>query len=397
MILSILKRLGGSSAALRLMRDRSGNFGILTAIALPILIAAAGAAVDLANAMQSRNQMNSIADAASLAAAQALTDKTVTIAQATQIATDYANAQITALGLSANSFKISVVITPTVTSSLAIQNTVAVKLYGKMDTSLMRAVGINSMDIASASTSTSSTGQQNSLSMYLVLDRSGSMQASVTGTKNTAYSKCTYYYMNAAQTAMYSVSNYSPCMYQRIEVLQNAVSSLLQTLEKTDPTHTLVRTGADAYSSSAYTQQKLDWGESGVSTYVAAMSPGGGTSSTDAFKAGVDAMVDPMENTYHLNKNGLVPKKFMILMTDGENNYSSDNTATITQCKRAKDANITVYTVGFLLSSATAKSFLLSCASNASTYYDATDGASLSAAFANIAQQTSGSLPLVTN
>jgi hypothetical protein len=69
-------------------------------------------------------------------------------------------------------------------------------------------------------------------------------------------------------------------------------------------------------------------------------------------------------------------------MTDGENSSSSDNTKTLTQCKRAKDAGVTVYTVGFMLSSLVAKNFMLNCASSAATYYDAQDGSLLNAAFA---------------
>lgn len=103
-----------------------------------------------------------------------------------------------------------------------------------------------------------------------------------------------------------------------------------------------------------------------------------------------------MEDSVHKNNNSLLPKKYVVFMTDGENDSPSDNAKTIAQCKRAKDAGATVSTVGFMLASASAKSFLLNYASNASTYYDAQDAGILISAFATIATQTAGALPLLT-
>ena len=56
-------------------------------------------------------------------------------------------------------------------------------------------------------------------------------------------------------------------------------------------------------------------------------------------------------------------------------------------CTAIKNAKIEVYTVGFEVSSA-AKSFLASCATDASHYYDATTEVALEAAFRDIAKST---------
>lgn len=381
-----------------LAHDRSGNFGIITALLLPVLLGAGGLAVDVANAMHVKAQLGAIADSASLAAASALGSKEITTAaQAKALANAFATGQLAGAGIDPSSFTISVDVKTTILNSLSNKYEVAVVIDGVTDTSLMRVFGQRTMNVANAATAMSSTGTQNSLSMYLVLDRSGSMQASVTTSIRSRTKGCTYYYLNSAQTTMYSEKNVKPCYNYRIEVLQSAVSDLLATLDKADPEAKFIRTGADAYSSDKFTPQDLEWGTTGVNEYVSAMDAEGGTSSTNAFKEGVDSLLDPMEDTAHKNRNGLVPKKYILLMTDGENNSSSDNTKTLAQCKRAKDAGITVYTIGFMLSSQTAKNLLFNCASSSTTYYDAQDGDLLNEAFATIATQTSGGLPLLTN
>ncbi len=381
-----------------LASDRSGNFAILTAIVLPLLLGAGGVAVDLANGLQTKAQMGAVADAASLAAAAQLVDKTVTITTATQTAKDFANSQITGMGLNPNTFNVDVIITPTLNATtLSTSYSISVALKGKITTPILGVFGVSAMDVAAASSSTSSTGQQSSLSMYFVLDKSGSMQSSVDGSVNPNVKTCNYYYMNQQQTQMLVRNNQTNCLYQRIEMLRNSVANLLDTLSSSDPDDKYVRTGATSFDDDANKEQPMAWGETGVADYVSKLTYGGGTSSTDAFTNGVTALTKLTETTTQVTRNGLVPKKYIVFMTDGENNYSSDNTATLTQCKKAKDNGITVYTIGFMLASTTAKNFLSSCAYSTQTYFDASNGAALTAAFKTIASQTSGALPMLTN
>lgn len=392
-----LRSAAKSLRAFPLWRDKNGNFGIITALLLPCLIGTAGLAIDVVSALETKGEMGEIADSASLAATSALAAKQANVSEAKKIANDFAMSQIASLGLSPDDVLVDVNVTTLPSANGTTKYQVAVNISGKMPTTLLQAIGKGSMDVANGSVSTGSTGSQNSMSMYLVLDRSGSMEASVVGSVNPAYSKCTYYYLNAAQTQMYSRANQSPCYYQRIEVMKMAVRDLLHTLQQADPEKRLVRTGAGAFSSGAFDPHPLEWGVVGTNEHVQEMEANGGTSSTKAFKLGVEALLDRDEDNAHEAKNGLKPKKYIVLMTDGENNNASDNNSTNAQCNRAKAQDITVYTVGFMLSSTTAKDFLQKCATSAKTYFDATDGAALSAAFAEIAQQTSGKLPLLTN
>ncbi len=379
-------------------RDTGGNFGMITALLLPVLIGTGGLALDVVSALGTKSEMGAIADSASLAATSALAAKKANVAEAKQIAINFAESQIGSLGLSPDDVVVDVQVTTLPSASGTTKYQVVVNISGKMPTTLLRAIGKDSMDVANSSVSTGATGTQNSLSMYLVLDRSGSMEASVVGSVNPAHRKCTYFYLNSAQTQMYSKSDQSPCYYQRIEVMKMAVNDLLTTLQKADPENRLVRTGAGGFSSGAFDPYPLNWGVSGTNQHVQQMPAEGGTSSTKAFKLGVEALLDRDEENAHEAKSGLTPKKYIVFMTDGENNNRSDNNSTNAQCNRAKASQkVTVYTVGFMLSSEVAKEFLKKCATSSKTYFDATDGKSLSAAFAAIAEETSGKLPLLTH
>jgi hypothetical protein len=82
--------------------------------------------------------------------------------------------------------------------------------------------------------------------------------------------------------------------------------------------------------------------------------------------------------------------KIAVLMTDGDYNtdYVSGNGSSAAQakqlCTKMKNEGITVYTVGFMVSSS-AKQLLEGCATSSSHFYDATDGEKLKLAFRNIA------------
>ena len=53
----------------RFLADTNGNFGIMTAILLPVLLGFAGAGIELANVMQIKANLQNTADSAALAAA----------------------------------------------------------------------------------------------------------------------------------------------------------------------------------------------------------------------------------------------------------------------------------------------------------------------------------------
>lgn len=383
--------------ARRFLVDRTGNFAILTCLIAPIAIGGAGVAVDLTSASLAKNQTQSAADAAAIAGAASLADGTQTILTVKQYVLDFVSGSMKQNTYSTDTYTPTVTITPSVDpATLSVLYTVDVQLQQVHTTTpLTSMMGFKTLTIAVDATAKSSVGQQNSLSMYFVLDRSGSMQASTTQ-RNPNKSICMYEKYTLTPVETLTPTGNTTCYYYRIQVLQNSVQALLDTFEAADPQHRLIRTGADSYNAAADPVQNTGWGTSGVSSYVSKLVAIDGTSSTKAFSNAVAALTDPMENTYHKNMNGLVPKKYIVYMTDGANNNLIDDTNTLAQCTAAKLAGITVYTVGFS-APARGKTLLLACASAPVDFYDASDADDLNAAFADIAKETSGGLPLLTN
>ncbi len=79
-----------------MLKDRGGNFGMMAALAMPLILAAGGVAIDMAKMVTTKNQMQDAADAAALAAASALVSKEKPdIAKAKEIATNFLKAQTT--------------------------------------------------------------------------------------------------------------------------------------------------------------------------------------------------------------------------------------------------------------------------------------------------------------
>ncbi len=99
-----------------------------------------------------------------------------------------------------------------------------------------------------------------------------------------------------------------------------------------------------------------------------------------------------------------MPRKALVLMTDGANtmyfrnsdgshqdkrnngDVTTANLDTTKLCDYAKSKNIEVYTVAFAVTDVAAKTMLQGCATDAAHYYDATNAAALAAAFQAIGQ-----------
>ncbi|MBA4270624.1 MAG: hypothetical protein C0447_14620 [Methylobacterium sp.] len=99
-----------------------------------------------------------------------------------------------------------------------------------------------------------------------------------------------------------------------------------------------------------------------------------------------------------------MPRKAMVLMTDGANtlyfrnsdgthqavrnngDVTTTNLDTSKICDYAKSKKIEVFTVAFAVTDVAAKTMLQGCATSAGHYYDATDAAALTAAFQSIGQ-----------
>lgn len=401
-----------SSIFARLAACRSGNFGMMTAILMPVVAAGAGVAIDYNRMVQIKTLLQDSADSAALAAANALAVKNVSDEEAIALAKQFMAAQFynivprndsstedgAAAPVDIDKAAVASVERQTSTSG----KTFDVELAGSytMETNGMTALlGWKSVTLKVTASAQSTTESKNALSMFLVLDRSGSMAedtSTVNGAKplKTVKYDCGYYQGDKwiSRTCSYQATNY----YSKIESLKLAVGSLTTQLTKADPLSKYVRTAAVSYNASMQNPTTLQWGSATALTYVQALTATGGTDSSGAMARAYSDVSASSEDTAHKNKNGQVPSKFIIFMTDGDNNQSSADTKTKATCDTAKKAGVQIFTVAFMAPSK-GQSLLKYCASSTSNYYDAQNAAELVAAFKEIGDKAVQASTRLTN
>jgi Flp pilus assembly protein TadG/uncharacterized protein YegL len=403
-----------SSIFSRLIGCRSGNFGMITAIIIPVAAAGAGVAMDLNRMVQIKSILQDSADSGALAAANALAVKNVSDDEAISLAKKFMASQFYNIVPRENSGTDSSGTTAPVDVDKAaigsVERTTAtggktydVKLTSSytMNTNGMTALlGWKTVTIKVSATAQSTTETKNALSMFLVLDRSGSM-AEDTNTVNeaspttTVSYNCGYYnnYGNwVNKTCSYEETNY----YTKIESLKLAVASLTTQLNTADPDTKYVRTAAVSYNASMQPPTALEWGTTKALNYVKALTATGGTDSSDAMARAYTDIIKSSEDTAHKNKNRQTPSKFIVFMTDGDNNYTSADTKTKATCDSAKAAGVQIFTVAFMAPSK-GQTLLKYCASSTSNYYDAQNAAELVAAFKEIGDKAVQASTRLTN
>ena len=374
------------------LKDRKGNLSIIAALALPVGLAAAGMAIDFSKMVAAKAALQNAADAAALAAASALANDEITTVQAEALATDFVKGQmanhIDAPENEEEAFDFSgctdVDVQQQTTVGTAKKYTVKVTTCYDVDYSALSAfMGRTSGRVSVSSTTQSSTESKNALSMYLVLDRSGSM-AEYTNTVSGSY-QCRY---GRRTTTCYTY-------YDKITALRMAASNLMDQLKTADPDKLLVRTAAVSYNSAMQTPVNLAWGTAHAKTYISNLQADGGTDSGLAFKTAYNAVGAATEDTLHQQKNGQVPSKYIVFMTDGDNNYTSADTETKKWCDKARQAGIEVYSVAFMAPSR-GQALLSYCATSSAHYFKAEDAEDLNAAFQYIGERATATATRLT-
>jgi len=180
----------------------------------------------------------------------------------------------------------------------------------------------------------------------------------------------------------------------RMGSLKTAVASMTQQLNTADPETKYVRMGVVFYNSST-SGLTVDWGSNTANALVQATHAGGGTNSTGAMTIAVDRLIGNAEDQNHSQRNNGSPRKIILFLTDGANNQSSSDTATISHCDRAKNNNVEIYSVAFE-APAQGQALLNNCASSADHYFNSQNSAQLIAAFSEIAEITAGRLAFWT-
>jgi Flp pilus assembly protein TadG len=383
----------------QLSADRSGNFGIITAIVLPVLVGAAGLAVDVSNMLLSKRYLQEATDAAALAVATYMAqDSSATEDGAKKLAINFVKGQM------ANSVSTDVVddiakstsatITTTTTSDGKRYDIQVASNYALVLTPFMSVFGKYSTPIGANSSTTSGISQSKSaLSMSLVLDESGSMLAN-TNEKISPATTCKQY-----NTSGSLVSNNAPCYVKKIDALKTAANLLLDQLDKADAKAKYVRTNAIAWSGSIQDSSTFAWGTTKTRTDVInTMSAGGNTESYVPMKKAADDLMTTgsgSETKIQNDAGNTKLTKYIVFMTDGENNKSSSDTNTLTVCTAAKTAGIKIYSIAFMAPTA-GQSLLNKCSSGAGYYYAAESMADLLDAFKAIGEEASANKTLLT-
>jgi Flp pilus assembly protein TadG len=419
---------------LRFLKDRGGNFGMMTAILLPVTLGVGGVSMDLIRALELKNQMQAAVDAGALAAASAMASKDMTEAEASALANSWIIADFSrshapedetpeqkAAREAATEEGTQSRASTTETNEGEFFDITTNLSYAMPLNSLTRLLGKETISISVTGTARSAR-QGNALSMYLVLDESGSM-ADYTTTVNPVQATREESYpckKNGRNSTCYrTVTNY----LTKMESLKAAASALfIELLKAADPKTTntalqraaakeLIRVGAVSYTHETKTAKAPQWGTEAAEEYVEDLpkKPEGGTDSSGAMTVAYNALKkvnskgkDNTEIVEHAKKNNYNPARFIVLMTDGQmTGYSNKWNSTLDKatrkvCEDAKKDEIIIFSVAFMAPE-NGKSLLEACATDKDSYFEPEDMEELVAAFGDIARKASKSAARLTN
>lgn len=401
----------------RLRKDRGGNFAIMAAVSVPLMLAAGGFAMDLTRMVLMRAELQDAVDSAALAAASALSNDKKSVADAKLIAMTFFKTQLSGSAAEGTDLtsttKIDIVETAKAGTAKAFKVNISTG-YDMQFNALTRLFGKNSAMINTKGTAESATGSKNAVSMFLVLDRSGSMSFKTDDIESTTVACQNWTEARWIDAAYGKQPPYEvPCYIRKIAALKTAVSSLIGVLNTADPNKEYVRMGAISYNDYTQAEKSLAWGTKNAMDYVNALptQPTGGTDSHTAIATAVTRLTavengQNVENKAHQDKNGLEPKKYLLFMTDGENTHyntaqstwaaNESDKQTEATCTTAKNAGILVYTVAFMAPER-GQTLLKKCASTSANYYEAKNRQDLINAFNEIGKSAAAVVSRLTN
>lgn len=398
------------SVARHLAMDRGGNFGILAAVLIPVILAAVATSLDISKLLSDKGRLSSALDAASLATASALTNGDITVLQAQDFATRIAAGQMAAVLSDAQIKELKKSLVANVTGQgSGSKKDYTVKVTGQFTSQLLAFSAFHASGnrtVGGSSTSTSQAQTATAISLYLVVDESGSMSWPTNTVDNSKPYGC--YIYPKERWGRWDDSVYSsPCYVSKIASLKTAAGELfnqMDSIESADSTNQLVRTGVVSFNHQVEGQSDLNWGTKNARKYVVDLptKPLGGTDMSDALDEANTALNDKAEANAQGAKGNKTFKKFIVLMTDGENTGNSSNwnpsldTKTLNTCTAARNAGVTIFTVAYMAPS-NGEALLKSCAGDISNYYKASDMPSLVKAFSDIGGKVANQTTRMTN
>lgn len=280
-----------------LWNDRSGNFGIMTALLLVPLVGTAGLAMDFANALNVRNQLFAAADAA---AAGSLAEKSPGVASALAMTSDgtVAVAQTDANTLffgqnsaALTSSNVKVAISVTKTGNTLNAN---VAFSASVPTTFLHILGQNTISIAGKATAQNQT--QTYMDFYILIDNTPSMGVGATpkdvallesNTPDSCAFACHETGANAGND-YYTLAKSLKGFQMRIDVVREATKSLTTTA-------TTQRSSANQYRMAVYT-----FGAAAETAGLTTISPlTSDLAQVQTYTDAVDLMTIPKQNYNH--------------------------------------------------------------------------------------------------
>ncbi|WP_283196359.1 TadE/TadG family type IV pilus assembly protein [Rhizobium sp. AN80A] len=250
----------------RLLADRSGNFGLITAILMVPLIGAAGLSIDFSQALTMRTQLQGAADAAAVGAvaqmspamkkAQTMTgDGTIAIGK-----TDAQELFRSQLSGEATSFPIDVSVDVVKTGSVL---TSSVTFQTRVPTSFMQILGQTSMPISGTATARYETPSY--MDFYMLLDNTPSMGVGATqtdidkmlkATKNGSDGTCAFACHIVSTSGVEDKNSYYNIARNnkitiRIDVVAQAVKALMAKATDTQTMNNQFRVAAYTFGKTA--------------------------------------------------------------------------------------------------------------------------------------------------
>lgn len=458
----------GLNSLKELLRNTSGNFAMVSALIAPVLLAAGGISLDVANTLSLKERIQTAADGTNLTVAKRLSSGELSMDDAEEFAKSYLNSQLEAFNdrYVELTYDITSDIEEIVDENITTWNLALTIEANLQSNSLMAFITDELLTVSVSSGSTTSNEElQGAFSMSIVIDVSGSMawptdeavdmqdildesRGNAGRVSASIYEAYEVYGLSEDQIQYimlnYSVKDcwkmedsydlrvafledigeptsidadlaYNYCYHpayaakkadadtiianwnlvfdnidaSKIRLLKDAASNMLDQMAAADPEEQYVRTGSVTYHSEMDDQSDLAWGISDTISFINDLKANGGTSSTDAMDWSYDKLKvsDGTEINEHAQKNGQIPDRFIVFMTDGENNYEADDTSTKAICDNAKSDGIIIYTVAFAAPEDGQK-LLEYCATSTEHYFEPETASQLIEAFEYIGRKT---------
>ena len=379
------------------MADCSGNFAIIFAITVTLLVLGVGVAVDTNAIYKSKVQMQDMADAAVLAASKS-GETELSVLQG--IANDY---------VSANNIS-----SQTITTQLNVTNNghINVNVNGQYDTQFMGMFGKPNVTINAVAQAPLSANEP--VNIALVLDNTGSMSGAKLAALKVAATRLINT-LDVFEPGMVEISVVPFDRYVNVDTARRGAIWLdvLDDGHGNGTWHGCVGSRATPWNvRDQYASRKIrglmnvNCGQeilpltsnfNAARSAINSMTAQGWTYIPSGLAWGWRTLVN-RQPLIQAPGAGAHEKNIIILMTDGANTRSKTgvrhngwstynaNLTTSTMCTNVKSDHIEIYTIAFEITDITAKNLMKSCATQLDMYFDAANAAQLDAAFDEIAE-----------